>query len=62
MEFESYFPTETVDEIGGYQNIKDQLNRVHQLIFASLEGKLPLGLNAPRGILFHGPSGKLLNY
>ncbi|KXN72974.1 AAA-domain-containing protein [Conidiobolus coronatus NRRL 28638] len=56
MEFESYFPTETVEEIGGYQNIKDQLNRVHQLIFASLEGKLPLGLNAPRGILFHGPS------
>lgn len=51
-------PTETFDDIGGYQPVKDQLDEAVRLIVESQgpQAAAYRGL-APRGFIFHGPPG-----
>ncbi|KAJ2721754.1 hypothetical protein GGI07_003747 [Coemansia sp. Benny D115] len=55
MEFECVRPTARWGDIGGYESIKQSLQRFMRL--ATSESKSRLGIEAPSGILLYGPSG-----
>lgn len=48
--------TETVDDIGGLENLKEWLTRKAK-VFASLDKALKFGVDVPKGILFVGMPG-----
>ncbi|KAJ2007243.1 hypothetical protein H4R26_000907 [Coemansia thaxteri] len=55
LEFESVLPTKRWVDIGGYEAIKQALQRFIRL--ATLDAPLQLGIVPPSGVLLHGPSG-----
>ncbi|KAJ2804572.1 hypothetical protein H4R20_002450 [Coemansia guatemalensis] len=55
LEFESVRPSKRWADIGGYEPVKQALQRFMQL--ATSETPLKLGIKPPSGILLHGPSG-----
>ncbi|KAI7834573.1 P-loop containing nucleoside triphosphate hydrolase protein [Kickxella alabastrina] len=55
MEFEGVRPTKRWSDIGGYDTIKQSLQRFMRL--ATTENSSSLGINPPSGILLYGPSG-----
>ncbi|KAJ2080402.1 hypothetical protein H4R24_003101 [Coemansia sp. RSA 988] len=55
LEFESVRPSKRWADIGGYESVKQTLQRFMQL--ATSEAPLRLGIKPPSGVLLHGPSG-----
>ncbi|KAJ2610263.1 hypothetical protein H4S08_003684 [Coemansia sp. RSA 1365] len=55
LEFESMRPTKRWADVGGYESVKQVLQRFMQL--AASETPLQLGIKPPSGILLYGPSG-----
>ncbi|KAJ2494848.1 hypothetical protein IWW47_004382 [Coemansia sp. RSA 2052] len=55
LEFESARPAKRWADIGGYEAIKQQLQRFMRLATSEVPSRL--GITSPAGILLHGPSG-----